>query len=426
MRTPDVLVAGAGPGGCVSALQFAARGAQVELIDPGGPDERRFSGEWIHPGGVHTLRAAGLPLDGPQFMRNHGFIVHTTDGDQPITLTHPDATAISMPHHVLTEFLHHATQDHPGITALTGHRVLSATPTGEAQTTNGHYRARLVIGADGRTSAVRRALRPHEAHPIRLSHTAGLLLQGADLPTEEYGHIFLGGPGPVLAYRLTPDLLRVTFDIPHPPPPARAAARYVGHRYLPFLPRALRTALRTWLATGRRFQWAVNSFRPRTFYGQGRVALIGDALGHNHPLAAHGMTMAVMDAERLAHSPKLAHYATQSAITWTPEHVAAVLCRLFIAPDTTSQVLRDSLFTDWRTHPERARQAIQLLGVLDTRRTPVATTFLHTALGTLRIAGPSGTPPSRWPASLKELLSWSAWLSSPHPPAQAERGRGRG
>ncbi|WP_176735195.1 NAD(P)/FAD-dependent oxidoreductase [Streptomyces sp. EN27] len=414
MKNPDVLVAGAGPGGCASALGLAGRGAEVLLMDPGPARQPYLSGEWIHPTGVAALRRLGVEFDGAACAHHRGFIVHPPDGEPPITLEHPGAMALSMPHQELTAALLRMVVDHRGITLLSGHRLLSATEHGLAQTTDGHFRSALVVGAEGRSSAVRRALCPTESAPVKLSRTAGIVLPLATLPTEGYGHVVLGAPGPILLFRLTPDRIRITFDIPMPGPSRQTLIRHLLEEYLPHLPGALRPAARIAL-TSRLVQWASNTYRPRDFHGRGRCALVGDAVGHNHPLAAHGLSLALLDAEQLAEAPHLGAYRRRSRSTsWAPTHVSAVLGRLFLAPDALSADLRRSLFAEWRSSPVRARQAMRQLALLDTRRWPLATTFARTAGRALTDSGQSNLPAlSR---RTRELLAWGGWLGRTHPP----------
>ncbi|MFG3545566.1 MULTISPECIES: FAD-dependent oxidoreductase [Streptomyces] len=414
MKNPDVLIAGAGPGGCASALGLAEQGATVLLMDPAPARQPSLSGEWIHPAGVAVLQRLGVEVDGASCAHHQGFIVHPPDRELPITLEHPGSSALSMPHQTLTAALLQMAAAHRGITQLSGHRLLSATEHGLAQTTDGHYRSALVVGADGRSSAVRRALRPAETPPVKLSRTAGIVLPLATLPTEGYGHVILGAPGPILLFRLTPDQVRITFDIPVPGPPQSALIRHLLEEYLPHLPGALRPAARIAL-TSRMVQWASNTYRPRDFHGRRRCALVGDAVGHNHPLAAHGLSLALLDAEQLAQAPHLGAYRRRSRSTsWAPAHVSAVLGRLFLAPDALSTGLRRSLFAEWHGSPLRTQQAMRQLALLDTRRWPLAATFARTAGRTLTDSGQPDLP--ALPRRARELLAWGGWLGRTHPP----------
>lgn len=414
MRTPDVVVAGAGPSGCASALGLAREGARVVVLDPGASRKGQLSGEWIHPAGVTALERLGIRFDDQPCSRNCGFIVHPPDGADPIVLEYGGAVALGMAHDTLTGLLRNAMADHAGITLLPGHRVLAATDDGVALTTHGCYRAGLVVGADGRGSAVRRALRPDEPGKARLGRTAGFILPLALLPTEGYGHVFLGAPGPVLAFRVDADHLRVTFDIPYPGPGPGDLLPYLVEHYLPRLPASLRPAIRHAL-TARLVQWASNTFRPRSFHGRRRAALVGDSVGHNHPLAAQGLSLALLDAQYLAESPNLSTYRQRSrSQSWASEHVAAVVERLFVRPDPVSEGIRDGLFADWRASTARAEKAMRLLGILDTHTWPLATMYARTATHFLAQSTP--VTPGALARKTLDLAAWAWWLSRRHPP----------
>ena len=48
-------------------------------------------------------------------------------------------------------------------------------------------------------------------------YMVGFVLEGARLPQPGYGHIFVGGPAPALAYQIAANETRVMFDIPDNP-----------------------------------------------------------------------------------------------------------------------------------------------------------------------------------------------------------------
>src|SRR5690606_588382 len=118
----------------------------------------------------------------------------------------------------------------------------------------------------------------------------GLELRDVELPFESYGHVLLGGPGPVLLYRIAHDRIRACIDIPAGAPGSRRDARYIWDAFGPRFPEALRPALKRALEQDK-LLWACNRFLPRTFYGSGNVALVGDAVGFYHPLTASGITV---------------------------------------------------------------------------------------------------------------------------------------
>ncbi|WP_164737873.1 FAD-dependent oxidoreductase [Streptomyces luteoverticillatus] len=428
MRTVDVLVAGAGPAGCMSALCLARQGATVLVVDPCPPPVRQLAGEWLHPAGVIALHRMGITTAGREFTTNRGFRLHTSDGKPPLHCPYPHGTAVSMYHHVLATLLLRTVRATPGITLRQGERVTAVTTTGRARTTREEVSAGLVVGADGRSSTVRRFLRPDEQAPLRLSRVAGLLLPGARLPRGGYGHVFLGGPGPVLAYQVAPGTVRLCVDVPLPGPGPSDIRGYLRHGYADVLPEELRPAFRALLDAGK-VQWAAARFRERSFFGRGRCALVGDAVGHGHPLAAQGMTLALLDGECLArHSPDIPAYAAErTARSWSAERLGAALHRTLTGHDPTSLLLRRSAFALWRHDARQRGLVLGLLSMRDDRRSTFYDVLAHVAARALtertRTARAfPGAAPSM--GRLTGLADWLLWLIGPTiGPPRPPRGR---
>lgn len=355
----DVVVAGAGPAGCAAALALAGQGRQVELIGL-NTLHRGLAGEWLHPAGATGLRRLGVRLDG--FTENRGFVVHPGDGRAPLTLPYAEGTSVSMDHQALVDRLREAAARHADITMRLGDRVTGVSPDGTVDSSAGTASANLVVGADGRASVVRRALCPEEPAAAQLSWTAGFELRNVGLPDEGFGHIFLGGPGTALVYRIGPDTLRLSLDVE----PRRLAPpemlRHLRDQFAPVLPPTLRQAFLD--ADGVR--WAANRFRRRTVYGRGRLALVGDAVGYGHPLAAHGITTAVLDAECLARSSTEAYAAERRTRSWASERLGMALHRALT--DTGSRVMRESLFHLWQHDDAERDRMMRLLAVQEDSR----------------------------------------------------------
>src|SRR5690606_17803410 len=158
-----------------------------------------------------------------------------------------------------------------------------------------------VIGADGRGSVVRASL-GLPAETFTPSRMAGVLLRGATLPHEGFGHVFLGGPGPILAYRIGEDEVRLCIDVPQSAFERGDRTGLLRDAYTQALPEMLHEAFHHALEANQ-VQWAANQVRPRLDYGTARRALIGDAVGHYHPLTALGMSLGFIDAVTLADAP---------------------------------------------------------------------------------------------------------------------------
>jgi squalene monooxygenase len=416
----DVLIAGAGPGGCAAALSLAQRGRRVTLVEPGKSANRGLAGEWLHPAGVTSLEQLGVRLDGADFIENHGFVLHPGRGHAPVPLPYPQGVAVSMRHQVLVDRLRQAAAGHPGVTLMLGERVIEAKPNGPVTTSAGTLPADLLVGADGRASLVRRALRPGEPPATTLSTTAGFELTGAQLPIEGYGHIVLGGPGSVLAYRISPDTIRLCLEIPPRRMPLPEMLRYLRAHYAPALPRDLRAAFLESLGCQPRVRWAVNRFRRRLFYGRDRCALVGDAVGFGHPLTAHGMTMAILDAECLVRRDDIASYTRERrARSWAPERVGTALHRALT--DARSVLLRDSLLHLWSNDAAERDRMMRLLDTQEVSRLEFNLAVAHIAAVALSRTGESGPQAApcqgaitRWARTPFQLISWLCWLYGPN------------
>src|SRR6476659_7795808 len=214
----DVVVVGAGPVGSVAAVAAARTGARVLLLEANPEAARRFAGEWLHPTGVAVLDRLRIGrLEGADARTGYGFVVFPDDGSEPVELAYPSGqVALACEHSSIVEALRECAASldevdyvpHARVTSIEGHHVTFRTREGERSVHAGR-----VIGADGRSSVARKALglSPHGA-PV--SYMASVELRGVELPVEGYGHVVLGGPGPVLMYRIGPDLIRGCFDVP--------------------------------------------------------------------------------------------------------------------------------------------------------------------------------------------------------------------
>jgi squalene monooxygenase len=365
---PDVAVIGAGPVGCVTALACAQRGARVVLLEAQSQAPNRMAGEWLHPCGVQILRRLGLERIGAAVDHppGQGFVVFSEPDSPPIRLNYPDGMlGWTCEHRILVATLREAAATHPLIRLLPGVRVtgiegqrLQFAQEGSAGTTT--LSAELLVGADGRASLARRSLGLADDR-ILLSHMAGLLLDDAELPCEGYGHVFLGGLGPVFVCRISPHQVRVCLDVPVRHGQPKNDAAYLWTAYSPVLPRALLPAFRSALET-RPVAWTANQWRPRVHYGRAGLALVGDAVGHFHPLTAVGMTLGFQDGYCLASSKSLnAYRRVRSARSGVAELLAIGLYQMFTRDDAGTVAIRSAVYQMWQQAPADCRRTMRLL-----------------------------------------------------------------
>ena len=372
-RKPDVTVVGGGPVGCVAAIAHAEQGANVLLLEARSEAPTRFAGEWIHPPGADVLRGLEieLPKSTAQRSGGRGFVVFPDDGSFPIVLDYPGAAeGFSAEHGEIVTSLWEASRAHPRIEFVSAARVarvesdsleFAIKNSGGTRTVH----SERIIGADGRSSITRKNLGyPEERH--LLSYMAGLLLEDAELPFEGYGHVFLGGTGPALAYRISERHIRLCLDVPTYHIKITQKAAYLWDAFGPVLPPPLRKAFHRALERGP-LQWAANQVTPRRYFGRDALALVGDAVGHYHPLTAVGMTLGFLDAQVLAQSPTVSHYSRERRLQGrVPELLANALYEVLTFYDDETVAVRQAVYRLWRENPEECRRTMRLLSSGDT------------------------------------------------------------
>ena len=367
----DVAIVGGGPAGCVTALAFARRGARVLLVEANPQSARRLAGEWIHPPAVEILKELGVDLrPATPFHSGRGFVAFPDDGSRPIVLPYESGKfAYSFEHHALVETLRAYCEEHPLVdyvpyaraTRLEENRLTYQIESGGAHT----VKASLLVGASGRMSVAHNALGIRRAAGT-YSRMAGLLLEDVEMPFEGYGHVCMGGLGPILAYRIDSRHVRLQMDVPLSLRLRRDRQAVLYEAYAPALPETLRPAFRDALLRGG-IMWATNQIRPRLEFGREGLALVGDAVGYHHPLTAVGMTMGFQDAIALAAAKSFKAYRRERIIkSRVPEMLAVALYEIFA--DTSDEVvaIRRAIYELWRESPAERFKTMDFLGCTNT------------------------------------------------------------
>ena len=418
----DVAIVGGGPAGTVAALAFRQQGASVLLLDANPAAAQRFAGEWIHPPGVAVLRQLGVQgTRGFAPEPGTGFVVYGDDGKPEVHLPYPSGHALTCEHAEMVERLREEAQA-AGVDYRPFHRVAEV---GQEELVVDDRRggrelrvqAGMIIGADGRSSVVRKSLGfPSNSTPV--SYMASVELRDAELPHEGRGHIVLGGPGPALFYNIGGGKIRGCLDVPLQFEAERRSPSFLIESFGDAIPQQLYPSFVEAVNRGP-VRWTVNRFCPRTHFGKGNVRLIGDALGHVPPLSAMGMTLGFQDAIAVAKYPELRDYA-QSRESYVPELLANALYCVFMRKDPSARDIRWGLLEMLRKSEVERERTMEILTGENDRKFSFASAFLRAgsfALGEVITRHRRDSSPlelrknfdlSKQIVELREWLQWPA------------------
>ncbi len=414
----DVAVIGAGPVGCATALAHAQRGASVLLIEAAPKACRRLAGEWLHPPAVACLRDIGVDIT-PTYACGQGFAVFPDDGSERIVLPYEDGSrGLCIEHADLVAAMRQRCSAENRITMAIPARALdidgqrlSYQPKGQAEVS---ISAGRIVGASGRSSIVHKAL-GIDASAATYSRMAGLLLEDVDLPCEGYGHVFLGGPGPILTYRLNERHVRMCLDVPLSMPVSRDKEVVLWEAFRPVLPRQLHQPVMNALRRGA-LSWAANQSRPRVHFGRAGLPIVGDGVGHHHPFTAVGMTLGFQDALTLASSKSFADYRRRRLReSRVPEMLAVALYEVFADTSDELVAIRQAVYDMWRSDPREAERTMAYLACQNRGALEFGGSFVKAVVLATKRLGRDTVRSGQWRHSAKltaELIERCRWLLS--------------
>ncbi|MFC9876327.1 FAD-dependent oxidoreductase [Nocardia salmonicida] len=313
----DVVVVGGGIAGAALATVLARDGLSVTMLERQAHYQDRVRGEVLSCWGVTELRELGLEqvlLDaGGGYIPRAVSYDETTDPEQaendaamldqmvpgvPGTLTvgHPDACQALADAAAAAGA--HVVRGAADLEVQAGHDpTVTYEHNGELRT----LRARIVVGADGRTSSVRKQLGFLLHQTVPRTMIGGLLVDGLDSwPADQLGE---GTENDLHYYVLPRSDGRARLYLLHDIEQKRrfAGADRTTHFLEAFrfdcMPQLCDFSTAT--PAGNCISYPLNDSWIDTPYRQGAV-LIGDAAGWNDPIIGQGLSLALRDARKVA------------------------------------------------------------------------------------------------------------------------------
>ncbi len=396
MEQYDLVIVGGGIGGSALATVMAKAGRSVLLLEQSEAYQDRVRGEWIAPWGVAEVQRLGLydllvGAGGHHLTRHVTFDEHVDPAvaeSMPLPLGIfregvPGPLCIGHPHHCQTLF---DAAGAAGAETLRGVRVAEATGgespavTFEVGGKTRTVRARLLIGADGRTSQVRESagIVLHQDPPHHWF--AGLLVEGVEEWPDDLQAIGTEGDFGFLAFPQGGGKVRVYGGYA-----LDEAKRFKGadgpQRFLDAFVMKCSPGNRH-IAAGRpagplHSYINADAWTDRPF-AEG-VALVGDAAGWNDPILGLGLSITYRDVRIVSDILKASDDWSEAAFAPYAEERAERMRRLRFAAR-----MQSALDMEFGPAAQARRDRYHEQGALD------PTLKLH---GVAVMAGPEAAPP---------------------------------
>lgn len=302
MTKPDVVIVGGGIAGASLAIVLARAGVEVLVLEQQKGYKDRVRGESMLPWGVKDAQATGIYdvlMDAGAHhsaaVVNYGEGVDPAAAEAtaiPLTLVPGVPGSLNMQHRLACEALS-AAAEAAGAKVIRGVRPVVE---GRQVTFDGTTaEPRLVIGADGRASTVRRQIGIELAHQPPPHFFTGLLVSDLDIPDRD----FLATEGELIAATFVQKdgWARVYVGMGNeqkqrfagPDGPAKVLDAAASFECLPF-----RDSFKKATAQGPVAAYpSDDTWTDKPFTDD--VLLIGDAAGHNNPLIGQGLSLAMRD-----------------------------------------------------------------------------------------------------------------------------------
>lgn len=389
---PEVIIVGSGVLGSALAAVLSRDGRKVTVIEKDLKEPDRILGEFIQPGGCHTLKELGLEdtVEGIDSCFVNGYMIHDMESKSEVQIPYPllennqVQSGRAFHHGKFIMSLRKAAMAEPNAKFIEGtvlqlleedDVILGVQYKDKETGDTKELHAPLTIVADGLFSKFRKNLTSNKVSIT--SHFVGLLMKNAPQFKANHAELVLTDRGPLLIYKISSDETRMLVDIQGELP--RNLREYMAEKVYSQLPDHLKEPFLEAIQNSR-LKAMPSSFLPSSPINKRGVLLLGDAYNMRHPLTGGGMTVVFKDIKlwrkllmgipdlyddaAILQAQKSFYWARKTSHSFVVNVLAQALYELLSASDDSLSQLRKACFFYFKLGGKCVAGPVGLLSVL--------------------------------------------------------------